>query len=139
VREKWPGLAHLSKLVSTGLPSTTIFTFFASRSGGLIVIEFLLKPNSVKRCNLPISYLKTVITVISKPRGGHLVGLCSACAEHWWPSNRCFATARHNLAAHNGQRNTTIVKQTFLTVSERQIKSGSRSARLKTIKNRERS
>jgi hypothetical protein len=35
--------AHFSKLVSTGLRSTAIFTFFASRSGELIVMEFLLK------------------------------------------------------------------------------------------------
>ena len=35
--------AHFSKLVSTGLRSTAIFTFFASRSGELIVMGFLLK------------------------------------------------------------------------------------------------
>jgi len=38
VREKCPGFAHLSKLVSTGLRSTAILTFFASRYGELIVI-----------------------------------------------------------------------------------------------------
>ena len=47
VLEKWPGFAHLSKLVSTEFESTTIFTFFASCPGGLIVIDFLLKTNSV--------------------------------------------------------------------------------------------
>ena len=35
--------AHFSKLVSTGLRSTAIFTFFASRSGELIVIFLVLK------------------------------------------------------------------------------------------------
>ena len=35
--------AHFSKLVSTGLRSTAILTFFASRSGELIVMGFLLK------------------------------------------------------------------------------------------------
>ena len=38
VLEKWPGFAHFSKLVATGSRSTIIFTFFASRSGGLIVM-----------------------------------------------------------------------------------------------------
>jgi hypothetical protein len=73
VREKWPGLAHLSKLVSTGLPSTTIFTFFASRSGGLIVIEFLLKPNTVKETQP--SYLKPLQKV-----SGLTLPYCNSCS-----------------------------------------------------------
>ena len=40
--------AHFSKLVSTGLRSTAIFTFLASRSGELIVMDFLLKTTIFK-------------------------------------------------------------------------------------------
>jgi hypothetical protein len=51
VLEKCPGLAHFSKLVSTGLRSTAIFTFFASRYGELIVIGFLLKTTIYDFCS----------------------------------------------------------------------------------------